>query len=30
VLNAVGKMYGISFIYPPDAQYTTAIGAALA
>jgi type II pantothenate kinase len=29
-LDEVGAMYRIRFIYPPDAQYTTAIGAGLA
>jgi type II pantothenate kinase len=29
ILNEIGLMYQIRFIYPPDAQYTTAIGAAL-
>jgi type II pantothenate kinase len=29
ILNTVGVMYGVAFEFPPDAQYTTAIGAAL-
>jgi type II pantothenate kinase len=29
VLRVISGMYGISFEYPPDAEYTTAVGAAL-
>jgi type II pantothenate kinase len=29
ILEAISGMYGISFEYPPDAEYTTALGAAL-
>jgi len=29
ILDAIGKMYGITFIYPQHAAYATAIGAAL-
>ncbi|MDR3173552.1 MAG: pantothenate kinase [Treponema sp.] len=29
VLQAISAMYGIRFEYPPDAEYTTAVGAAL-
>ena len=29
VLRAISDMYGIRFDYPPDAEYTTALGAAL-
>ncbi|MDR0638289.1 MAG: pantothenate kinase [Spirochaetaceae bacterium] len=29
-LDEIGSMYHIRFVYPPDAQYTTAIGAGLA
>jgi type II pantothenate kinase len=29
VLRAISAMYGIRFEYPPDAEYTTAVGAAL-
>jgi len=30
VLSGITEMYGIEFIYPADAEYTTAVGAALA
>ena len=29
VLSAIAKMYGIKFIYPENAEYTTAVGAGL-
>jgi type II pantothenate kinase len=29
ILTAITDMYGIEFIYPEDAEYTTAVGAGL-
>jgi type II pantothenate kinase len=30
ILTAITAMYGIEFVYPRDAEYTTAVGAGLA
>jgi type II pantothenate kinase len=29
ILSRITEMYAVSFEYPPDAEYTTAIGAGL-